>query len=205
MYSQFLLNVIQFLSGDDFMKKIFAFFLICVLTLTSFTSCSGDKSTVTSTNAETEVETPMTAETEKVITTLSSRNTAENLSISFDSQILSIKESYTSEIKFVVNDEQSEYYQKNFALTFISDITAVEDYNASLGDASVVIKFSHLEKIIPTTGYLIYSFDESWYGEFNSRYFLYEKDGDLIKITVKEQISEEEIQYYLSLLEFKIG
>ena len=53
--------------------------------------------------------------------------------------------------------------------------------------------------------YYAYSFDESWYGEFNSRYFLYEKDGDLIKITVKEQISEEEIQYYLSLLEFKIG
>jgi hypothetical protein len=187
------------------MKKIFAFFLIFVLTLTAFTSCSGDKSTVTSTNAETEFETPMTAETEKVITTLSSRNTAENLSISFDSQLLSVKESYTSEIKFVVNDEQSEYYEKTFALTFISDITAVEDYNASLGDASVVIKFSPLEKIVPTTGYLVYSFDESWYGEFNSRYFLYEKDSDLIKITVKEQISEEEIQYYLSLLEFKIG
>ncbi len=184
------------------MKKIFAFLLISVLMLTSFTSCSGNENTVTSTAAATEAETPMTAKPEKEIVTLTSRNTAEKKDIAFDSQILSIKESYTSEVKFIVNNEESEYYGKAFTLTFISDITATDEHSASLCDASSVIRLSYLEKVIATDGHFFYYYDEKWYDEFNSRYFLYEKDGDLIKIIVKEQISDEQIKYYLDLLEF---
>jgi hypothetical protein len=92
---------------------------------------------------------------------------------------------------------------RNFSVAFISDITATEDYKATLGDASVVIKFTELEKCILGDGKMVFYFDESWYDEFKTRYYYYEKDGDLIKFTFKEQISDEHISFILSLFEFK--
>ena len=62
---------------------------------------------------------------------------------------------------------------------------------------------------IPIDGYKhywkdgqVYYYDESWYGEFKTGYYLYETNGDVIKVIVKEQISDEQIKYYLNLLEF---
>jgi hypothetical protein len=101
-----------------------------------------------------------------------------------------------------VGENDKDYPNKSFGVTFVSGATAQDDYNASLGDASSVIVFSPLEKCTIGGGKLVYCYDENWYGEFKTRYYLYEQNSDLIKIIVKEQTSDEQIKYYLDLLEF---
>jgi hypothetical protein len=190
------------------MKKIVSFLLVIAISVCIFASCSnGDNKN----NSPTETESTTEANTETV--TIVSRNNQEPLEIVYDNQVLSQDEVYSSEVRFWVSDAilgnhpQSELWgenaSRNFSVAFISDITATEDYNASLGDASVVIKFTELEKCILGNGKMIFYCDELWYNEFKTRYYYYEKDGDLIKFTFKEQISDEHISFILSLFEFK--
>lgn len=191
------------------MKKIIIFLLLISMSVCVFSSCSsgGNKN-----NSPTETESTTKANTETV--TISSRNNQEPLEITYDKQVLYTDEVYSSEVRFWVSDvidadgsSRSELWRenasRNFSVAFISDITAKDDYNASLGDASVVIKFTELEKCILGNGNMIFYYDESWYDEFRTRYYLYEKDGDLIKFTFKEQVSEEHINFILGLFEFK--
>ncbi len=188
------------------MKKILSFLLVIIISVCVFSSCSnGDNKT----NSPTENTTEVTTET----VTISSRNNQEPLEITYDKQVLYTDEVYSSEVRFWVSDailtkhSQSELWlenaSRNFSVAFISDITATEDYKATLGDASVVIKFTELEKCILGDGKMVFYFDESWYDEFKTRYCYYEKDGDLIKFTFKEQVSEEHISFIISLFEFK--
>ena len=188
------------------MKKILSFLLVIIISVCVFSSCSDVDN---KNNSPTESTTEATTET----VTISSRNNQEPLEITYDKQVLNTDEVYSSEVRFWVSDailtehSQSELWlenaSRNFSVAFISNITATEDYNASLGDASVVIKFTQLEKCVLGNGNMIYYFDESWYDEFKTRYCYYEKDGDLIKFTFKEQISDEHISFILSLFEFK--
>ncbi len=190
------------------MKKLLSFLLVIIISVCVFSSCSnGDNKN----NSPTETESTTKANTETV--TISSRNNQEPLEITYDKQVLYTDEVYSSEVRFWVSDailtkhSQSELWlenaSRNFSVAFISDVTATEDYNASLGDASVVIKFTELEKCILGDGKMIFYYDELWYNEFKTRYYYYEKDGDLIKLTFKEQISDEHISFILSLFEFK--
>lgn len=188
------------------MRKIISFLLVIVMTFCVFASCSNGEN-----NTPTENTTEVNQNKEAV--TITSRNNQEALEITYDKQVLYTDEVYSSEARFWVSDAiltkhpQSELWKenasRNFSVTFISEITAADDYNASLGDASVVIKFSALEKCIIGDGKMVFYYDESWYGEFKTRYYYYEKDGDLIKFTFKEQLSEEHISFILSLFEFK--
>lgn len=191
------------------MKKIVSILLVIVISVGVFAACSnGDN------GSKTDSPTENTTEEKKntAAVTISSRNNQETLEIVYDKQILSLGDAYSSEVRFWVSDAivethpQSELWgenaERNFSVTFISDITATEDYNATLGDASVVIKFTQLEKCVLGSGKMVYYYDESWYDEFRTRYYLYEKDGDLIKFTVKEQLSDEQISFILSLIEF---
>ena len=138
------------------MKKIIVPLLILVLSLTIFTSCSGSNTDTTSNNATT-TEATTKETTNKETVTITSRNKAESLNITFDTTVLTLTNNFTSELSFTVSDEKSELNEKAFNLTFISDITAMEDYNASLGDASVVIKFTKPEKITDGNDVLILS------------------------------------------------
>ncbi len=190
------------------MKKLISFLLVIAMFVCIFASCSnGDNKN----NSPTEIESTTEANTETI--TISSRNNQEPLEITYDKQILLQGEAYSSEVRFWVSDAildnhpQSELWgenaSRNFSVAFISEITAKDDYNASLGDASVVIKFTELEKCILSDGKMIFYCDELWYNEFKTRYYYYEKDGDLIKFTFKEQVSDEDISFILSLFEFK--
>ncbi|MBE6748182.1 MAG: hypothetical protein E7557_03020 [Ruminococcaceae bacterium] len=189
------------------MKKTFSFLLVIIISVSVFASCSnGDNKT----NSPTENTTEANQNTEAV--TIFSRNNQEPLEIIYDKQILSTGDTYSSEVRFWVSDAilenhpQSELWaenaSRNFSVTFISDITATEDFSATLGDASVVTKFTELEKCVLGNGKMVYYYDESWYDEFRTRYYLYEKDDDLIKFTFKEQVSDEHISFILGLFEF---
>lgn len=191
------------------MKKIISFLLVIVISVGIFAACSNADN-----GSKTDLSTENTTEAKQntATVTISSRNNQETLEIVYDKEILSLGDTYSSEVRFWVSDAivethpQSELWRenadRNFSVTFISDITATEDYNATLGDASVVIKFTQLEKCVLGSGKMVYYYDESWYDEFRTRYYLYEKDGDLIKFTVKEQLSDEQISFILSLIEF---
>ncbi len=191
------------------MKKILSFLLVVSMFVGTFASCSnGDNKNI----SPTETESTTNSNTESV--TIVSRNNQEPLEIIYDIQILSVGDTYSSEVRFWVSDaidEDGSSHSKlwrenasrNFSVAFISDITAKEDYNASLGDASVVIKFSELEKCILGNGNMVFYYDEFWYDEFKTRYCYYEKDGDLIKFTFKEQISDEHLSFILGLFEFE--
>ncbi len=179
------------------MKKLISLLLVSVFTLTLFASCSDN----TGEQKEPPTEKTTVAETIKTVT-ITSRNNNKSLDITYDTEKVNIKESYSSEATFVVGENDKDYPNKSFGVTFVSGVTAQDDYNASLGDASSVIVFSALEKCTIGDGKLVYYYDESWYGEFKTRYYLYEQNSDLIKIIVKEQTSEEQIKYYLNLLEF---
>ena len=191
------------------MKKIISFLLVIVISVCIFASCSNGDSN----NSPTEKEGITEAKKNTETVTISSRNNQEPLEIIYDDEVVYPGDIYSSEVRFWVSDEisgnhpQSELWRenasRNFSVTFISDITAIEDYNASLGDASVVIKFTELEKCILGNGKMIFYCDELWYNEFKTRYYYYEKDGGLIKFTFKEQISDEHISFILSLFEFK--
>jgi len=192
------------------MKKLLSFLLVIIISVCVFSSCSnGDNKNNSPSEKESITEAKQNTET----VTISSRNNQEPLEITYDKQVLYTDEVYSSEVRFWVSDailtkhSQSELWlenaSRNFSVTFISDITATEDYKASLGDASVVIKFTELEKCILGNGKMIFYCDELWYNEFKTRYYYYEKDGDLIKFTFKEQVSEEHINFILGLFEFK--
>ena len=174
------------------MKKILSYLLVVSMLVGAFSSCSNDDNKNVS---PTESTTNSNAESVTIV----SRNNQEPLDIVYDNQVLSVGDAYSSEVRFWVSDAidednptRSELWVKNanrnFSVSFISDITAKDDYNASLGDASVVIKFSELEKCILGNGNMVFYCDELWYGEFKTRYCYYEKDGDLIKFKFKEQI-----------------
>jgi len=179
------------------MKKLISLLFISGICLTLFVSCSD------STGEQKEPPTEKTTIPENIKTvTITSRNNNKSLDITYDTEKVNIKESYSSEATFVVGESDKDYPNKSFGVTFVSVATAQDDYNASLGDASSVIVFSALEKCTIGDGKLVYYYDESWYGEFKTRYYLYEQNSDLIKIIVKEQTSEEQIKYYLNLLEF---
>jgi hypothetical protein len=178
-------------------KRIVSFLLVPVMAITLFASCTGNQGE----SKEPPTEKVTVPENIKTVT-LTSRIGGKALDITYDTEEVSLKESYSSEATFSVNETDETYPNKSFNVTFISNATAEDDRNASLGDASVVIKFSPLEKCIVGEGKLVYCYDESWYGEFKTRYYLYEVNGDLIKVIVKEQISDEQIKYYLDLLEF---
>lgn len=188
------------------MKKLLSFLLVIIISVCVFSSCSnGDN------NSPTETESTTEANTETV--TISSRNNQEPLEIIYDDEVVYPSDIYSSEVRFWVSDAiltkhpQSELWKenasRNFSVAFISDISATEDYNASLGDASVIIKFTELEKCILGNGNMVFYCDELWYDEFKTRYCYYEKDGDLIKFTFKEQISDESLSFILGLFEFK--
>ena len=191
------------------MKKIFSFLLVVIISVCVFSSCSNGDSN----NSPTEKEGITEAKKNTETVTISSRNNQEPLEIIYDDEVVYPSDIYSSEVRFWVSDAiltkhpQSELWKenasRNFSVSFISDISATEDYNASLGDASVVIKFSELEKCILGNGNMVFYCDELWYDEFKTRYYYYEKDGDLIKFTFKEQISDEHISFILSLFEFK--
>ena len=179
------------------MKRLIALLLVSVVSLTLFASCSGE------TGDYKEPPTEKTTVPENIKTvTITSRIGGKSLDITYDSEKVNIKESYSSEATFVVGENDKDYPNKSFGVTFVSGATAQDDYNASLGDASSVIVFSPLEKCTIGGGKLVYCYDENWYGEFKTRYYLYEQNSDLIKIIVKEQTSDEQIKYYLDLLEF---
>lgn len=191
------------------MKKIISFLLVIAISVCIFASCSNGDSN----NSPTEKEGITEAKKNTETVTISSRNNQEPLEIIYDDEVVYPGDIYSSEVRFWVSDAiltkhpQSELWKenasRNFSVSFISDISATEDYNASLGDASVVIKFTKLEKCILGNGKMIFYCDELWYNEFKTRYYYYEKDGDLIKFTFKEQVSEEHISFILSLFEFK--
>lgn len=179
------------------MKKLILLLLISGICLTLFASCSD------STGEQKEPPTEKTTVAENIKTaTITSRLGGKALDITYDTEKVNVKEVYSSEVTFTINETDKEYPNKSFNVTFIANTTPEGDRNASLGDASSVITFSTLEKCIIGDGKMVYFYDESWYGEFKTRYYLYEKDGDLIKIIVKEQASEEQIKYYVDLLEF---
>jgi len=184
------------------MKKFISLLLTSVMAISLFASCSGKEADVTTTNPTTTEAT--TKDMTKQTLSIASRITSENLNITYDSELLEVSNDFVSEVHFVVKDESSEMNGKSFGLTFISDISSQDDYNASMGDASVVIKLSALEKKAIGDGHLVYCYDESWYGEFKTRYFLYELNGDLIKITINEQISNESLEFIFNVLEFNI-
>jgi hypothetical protein len=179
------------------MKKLISLLLVSVFTLTLLASCSDN----TGEQKEPPTEKTTTPENIKTVT-ITSRNNNKSLDITYDTEKVNIKESYSSEATFIINETDKEYSNKSFNVTFIAGTNAEGDRNASLGDASSVIVFSELEKCTIGDGKLVYYYDESWYGEFKTRYYLYEQNSDLIKIIVKEQTSEEQIKYYLNLLEF---
>lgn len=179
------------------MKKLISLLLVSVFTLTLFASCSDN----TGEYKEPPTEKTTTPENMKTVT-ITSRNNNKSLNITYDTEKVNIKDSYSSEATFVVGENDKNYPNKSFGITFISETTAQDDYNASLGDASSVIVFSPLEKCTIGDGKLVYCYDENWYGEFKTRYYLYEANGDIVKVIVKEQISDEQIKYYLDLLEF---
>ena len=179
------------------MKKLISLLIISVIALTLFTSCADN----TGDYKEPPTEKTTVPENIKTIT-ITSRNTNKTLDITYDTKKIDLVDSYSSEANFIVEEKNSDYKNKSFGVTFITGSTAQDDYNASLGDASSVIVFSALEECNIAEGKLIYYYDESWYGEFKTRYYLYVFNGDLIKIIVKEQISDEQIKYYLDLLEF---
>ena len=191
------------------MKKTISFLLVIVMSFCVLASCSNGDSN----NSPTEKEGITEAKKNTETVTISSRNNQEPLEIIYDDEVVYPGDIYSSEVRFWVSDAiltkhpQSELWKenasRNFSVSFISDISATEDYNASLGDASVVIKFTELEKCILGNGKMIFYCDELWYNEFKTRYYYYEKDGDLIKFTFKEQVSEEHISFILSLFEFK--
>ena len=191
------------------MKKTISFLLVIVMSFCVLASCSNGDSN----NSPTEKEGITEAKKNTETVTISSRNNQEPLEIIYDDEVVYPSDIYSSEVRFWVSDAiltkhpQSELWKenasRNFSVSFISDISATEDYNASLGDASVVIKFTELEKCILGNGKMIFYCDELWYNEFKTRYYYYEKDGDLIKFTFKEQVSEEHISFILSLFEFK--
>lgn len=191
------------------MKKTISFLLVIVMSFCVLASCSNGDSN----NSPTEKEGITEAKKNTETVTISSRNNQEPLEIIYDDEVVYPSDIYSSEVRFWVSDAiltkhpQSELWKenasRNFSVSFISDISATEDYNASLGDASVVIKFTELEKCILGNGKMIFYCDELWYNEFKTRYYYYEKDGDLIKFTFKEQISDEHISFILSLFEFK--
>lgn len=191
------------------MKKTISFLLVIVMSFCVLASCSNGDSN----NSPTEKEGITEAKKNTETVTISSRNNQEPLEIIYDDEVVYPGDIYSSEVRFWVSDAiltkhpQSELWKenasRNFSVSFISDISATEDYNASLGDASVVIKFTELEKCILGNGKMIFYCDELWYNEFKTRYYYYEKDGDLIKFTFKEQISDEHISFILSLFEFK--
>lgn len=191
------------------MKKLLSFLLVIIISVCVFSSCSNGDSN----NSPTEKEGITEAKKNTETVTISSRNNQEPLEIIYDDEVVYPSDIYSSEVRFWVSDAiltkhpQSELWKenasRNFSVAFISDISATEDYNASLGDASVVIKFSELEKFILGNGNMVFYCDELWYGEFKTRYYYYEKDGDLIKFTFKEQISDESLSFILGLFEFK--
>ncbi len=179
------------------MKRLISLLIVSVVALTLFASCTGE------TGDYKEPPTEKTTVPENIKTvTITSRNNNKSLDITYDTDKVNIKDAYSSEATFIVNETDKDYPGKSFGVTFISETTAQDDYNASLGDASVVIKFSPLEKRTIGDGKQVYYYDESWYGEFKTGYYLYETNGDVIKVIVKEQISDEQIKYYLNLLEF---
>ena len=179
------------------MRRLSLLLIISVIALTLFTSCADN------TGDYKEPPTEKTTASENIKTvTIISRNNNESLDITYDTEKVNIKDSYSSEATFAVGENDENYPNKSFGVTFISEMTAQDDYKVSLGDASSVIVFSALEECNIAEGKLIYYYDESWYGEFKTRYYLYVFNGDLIKIIVKEQISDEQIKYYLDLLEF---
>lgn len=179
------------------MKKLISLLIISVVAITFFASCTGDNDGY----KEPPTEKTTVSETIKTVT-ITSRNNNKSLDITYDTEKVNLKDSYSSEASFSVNENDKEYPKKSFGVTFISETTAQNDYNASLGDASSVIVFSPLEKCTIGDGKMVYYYDESWYGEFKTRYYLYEQNDDLIKIIVKEQTSDKQIKYYLDLLEF---
>lgn len=179
------------------MKRLIALLLVSVISLTLFASCSDNNGDYKEPPTE---KTTLPDNIKNV--TVTSRIGGKTLDITYDTDKINIKESYSSEATFIVNETDKDYPGKSFGVTFISETTAQDDYNASLGDASVVIKFSPLEKCAIGDGKQVYCYDESWYGEFKTGYYLYETNGDVIKVIVKEQISDEQIKYYLNLLEF---
>ena len=192
------------------MKKIISFLLVIAIPVCIFASCSNGDSN----NSPTEKEGITEAKKNTETVTISSRNNQEPLEIIYDDEVVYPSDIYSSEVRFWVSDAidednstRSELWvknaNKNFSVSFISDITAKDDYNASLGDASVVIKFTELEKCILGNGNMVFYCDELWYDEFKTRYYYYEKDGDLIKFTFKEQISDESLSFILGLFEFK--
>ena len=179
------------------MKKLISLLLVSVMALTLFASCSD--------NARDYKEPPTektTIQENTSTVTITSRNNNKSLDITYDSAKISLKDSFSSEATFIVNENDKNYPNKSFGVTFISETTAQNDYNASLGDASVVITFSPLEKCNLNGYNSVYFYDESWYGEFKTRYYLYESNSDIIKIIVKEQITDEQIEYYLNFFEF---
>ena len=179
------------------MKKLISLLIISVMALTLFTSCADN------TGDYKEPPTEKTTASENIKTvTIAARNNKKTLNINYDTEKIDLVDSYSSEATFAVGENDENYPNKSFGVTFISEMTAQDDYKASLGDASSVIVFSALEECNIAEGKLIYYYDESWYGEFKTRYYLYVFNGDLIKIIIKEQISDEQIKYYLDLLEF---
>lgn len=179
------------------MNRLISLLLVSVVALTLFVSCSGE----TSDYKEPPTEKITIPENIKTVT-ITSRNNNKSFDITYDTEKINVVDAYSSEATFVVNENDKEYPNKSFGVTFISEMTAQDDYKASLGDASVVIKFTSLEKCTIGDGKQVYFYDESWYGEFKTRYYLYETDGDIIKVILKEQTSDEQIKYYLNLLEF---
>jgi hypothetical protein len=179
------------------MKKLISLLLVSVICLTLFASCSDNARDYKEPPTE---KTTIQGNTNTV--TITSRNNNKSLDITYDSAKISLKDSFSSEATFIVGENDKDYPNKSFGVTFVSGATAQDDYNASLGDASSVIVFSPLEKCTIGGGKLVYCYDENWYGEFKTRYYLYEQNSDLIKILVKEQTSDEQIKYYLDLLEF---
>ena len=179
------------------MKRLISLLLVSVVALTLFASCTGE----TGDYKEPPTEKTTVSETIKTVT-ITSRNNNKSLNITYDTEKVNIKDSYSSEATFIVGENDKDYPNKSFGVTFISESSAQDNYNASLGDASSVIVFSPLEKCTIGDGKLVYCYDENWYGEFKTRYYLYEANGDIIKVIVKEQTSNEQIKYYLDLLEF---
>lgn len=149
------------------MKKIISFLLVIVISVGIFAACSNADN-----GSKTDLSTENTTEAKQntATVTISSRNNQETLEIVYDKEILSLGDTYSSEVRFWVSDAivethpQSELWRenadRNFSVTFISDITATEDYNATLGDASVVIKFTQLEKCVLGSGKMVYYYDD---------------------------------------------
>lgn len=187
------------------MKKIISFLLVISMFLCVFASCSKTDNS----NSQNQTESTTNPNTE--IITIVSRNNQEPLEIVYNKFILSATEAYSSEVRFCVSAYTAssvykawqENVNKKFSVLFVSGVTAKEDYSATLGDGSIVTKFSELEKCILGNGKMVFYYDEFWYEEFTTRYYYYENNGDLIKFTFKEQISDESISFILSLFEFK--